>query len=1379
MAMTKANIETLPTFLRTYRTPEYLTDCNVWQAARATSAAITLFDPIKLGRNGIEFIDSSYGYNNPCEALIWEVKWQFPGRPIMILSIGTGLGDVVQISDSRDFLLEALRKMATSSKRTDLRLKQKYNSPGVYHRFNVETVLEDNKFLDPQMFSHIAAHTANYLKDKTRSVEQFVDTFTRSGVSQPKAQLDENDKKCLSDLCITDPSTDKKDIESRKGGLLKDCYRWILSHKDFQQFLNDSESPILWIKGDPGKGKTMLLCGIIDELERANQTSLSYFFCQATNDRLNTATSVLRGLIYHLACYDPRLTKHVRKKYDINRDVFRNQGVWHELCDILASMLNDPSLENAILVVDALDECITRQKDLLEFIAKPSHAKWIVSSRNSPDIEEVLNDAEQKVKIHLEINEASVSAAVNSFIDFKVDQLARKKKYDRETRLAILEHLRLNAGGTFLWVSLACQELSSQKCPNWQRLKELKISLTESDSLYRSMLEQINQHKDSKLFKDILATALVLYRSATVEELHLLVEGLQNFDREEAEEAIKSCGCFLTIRSNSVSFMHQPENDYFLNECLREILPFSIADQHRKVFTRSLDLLHDVLKRDIYGLNTPGCLIDEVNAPQPDPLAAIRYSCTFWVNHLLDSRVDVIASENDKILDFFKKGYLHWLEALSLLNQVSIAGKAMQQLEAYLQGKAPQNLQDIVRDARLFLLLHGGVIEMAPLQVYVSALIFSPTNSLIRETFTHEEPQWIEVKPRVEENWDACQPTLEGHDRHVTSVVFSNDGQRLASGSRDKTVKIWDATSGTCLQTLESHSSEVTSIAFSKDGQRLASGSRDKTVKIWDATSGECLQTLGNHSSEVTSVALSNDGRRLASGSDDKTVKIWDTTSGACLKTLKGHSGSVTSVAFSNNGQRLASGSRDKTVKVWDPSSGTCLQTLESHASEVTSVALSNYGQRLASGSDDETVKIWDTTSGACLETLEGHSWSVTSVAFSNDGQRLASGSDDKTLRVWNVTSGTCLQTLEGHNSGVTSVVFSNDGQRLASGSDDKTVKIWDVTSGPCPQTAKSHDESVTSVAFSNDGKRLASGSDDHTVKIWDVTSGACLGTLEGHSWSVTSVAFSNDGQRLVSGSDDKTLRVWNVASGKHLWTLEGHNGGVTSVVFSKDGQRLASGSDDNTFKIWDVTSNKCLHTLENHCWPLSLLVMSNDDQRLASGSNDKTVRIWDATSGKLLHTFHDLDYYGASVVLSDDGQRLASGSLDNTIKIWDATSDTCLRNFQAHDYYRASAALSKDGQLLASGSDDNTVKIWSTYSGALAQTLKGHHRPVISMTFSNDGQKLASGSVDHTVKIWNTTSNLGHDFWGLPEDSGGPYLAGDFSDVLKKWTATGIKVRW
>ncbi|KKF94495.1 Vegetative incompatibility protein HET-E-1 [Ceratocystis platani] len=415
--------------------------CKVWEVARATSAAFTFFDPIKLGRDNIEFIDASYGYNNPCEVLVSEAEKLLPGREMIILSIGTGLGDAIEIKDSQHSVVEALSKMAVSSRSTDQRIKTRYNKIGMYHRFNVDVGLRDAATLGCFELSTISAHTINYLHGNGESVTRFVKALATGSVSYPTVCHDEKDKECLRDLYVTDPRTDKKNIEERKGGLMKDCYRWIVEHKDFQQFLQEEESRILWIKGHPGKGKTMLLCGIINELELQRPVPpLSYFFCQAANDQLNTATSVLRGLIYDLANQNPQLTKHVRKKYDVaGNKLFSNGSLWNDLCDILTNMLNDPSLRNAILIVDALDECSKSRQKLLEFISKPSPAKWIVSSRNWPEIEEVLSDADQKVTIHLEINQDSVSAAVDSYIKWGVDRLVKRKKYDDDTKMVMLK----------------------------------------------------------------------------------------------------------------------------------------------------------------------------------------------------------------------------------------------------------------------------------------------------------------------------------------------------------------------------------------------------------------------------------------------------------------------------------------------------------------------------------------------------------------------------------------------------------------------------------------------------------------------------------------------------------------------------------------------------------------------------------------------------------------------------------------------------------------------------------------------------------------------------------------------------------------------------
>ncbi|CAM1503379.1 Fc.00g081550.m01.CDS01 [Cosmosporella sp. VM-42] len=1130
---------------------------------------------------------------------------------------------------------------------------------------------------------------------------------------QEKRHQDDRDKQCLKDLRETNPRDDKTRIQDTKGGLLRDSYRWILSHDDFRRWRDDPQTQLLWIKGDPGKGKTMLLCGIIDELDKEPNNVLSYFFCQATEATLSNATAVLRGLIYLLLIQQPSLLSHVREKHDhAGKQLFEDGNAWEALSKILTAMLNDLSLNGAILIIDALDECKTNRNHLLNFITKPSRVKWIVSSRNWPDIEEKLDKAKQKVRLHLELNKDSISAAVRIYIRHKVDALVEQKEYDHETRDAIEQHLVANANDTFLWVALVCKELGNTDV--WDVLDVIKQIPAGLEALYDRMIQHIQslERRNPEMCRQILSTAIVAYRPLRLEELGRLSDLPSSIQRstDHISKITSMCGSFLTIRDKVVYIIHQSAKDFLYSSTF--LFPSGVIHHHHNLFLRSLEALSETLRRDIYSLTAPGFPIDQVSPPNPDPLASIRYSCVFWVDHLDDSEPRAEMSNKDLqdsgvIHNFLKRKYLYWLESLSLLCHLSEGALAVQKLEALVSHMKARDLTGLLRDARRFILSHKRAIEIAPLQVYASALVFSPTSSQVRKLFMEEQPDWIILKPHMEPDWNACLQTLEGHSDWVNSVAFSADGQRLASGSDDHTIKVWDAATGACLQTLEGHSSSVNSVAFSADGQRLASGSYDRTTKVWDAATGACLQTLEGHSDWVNSVAFSADSQRLASGSDDRTIKVWDAATGVCLQTLEGHSSWVNSVAFSADGQRLASGSYDHTIKVWDAATGACLQTLEGHSSSVRSVAFSADGQRLASGSYDRTIKVWDAATGACLQTLEGHSDWVNSVAFSADSQRLASGSGDHTIKVWDAATGACLQTLEGHSSSVRSVAFSADSQRLASGSDDRTIKVWDAATGACLQTLEGHSDWVNSVAFSADGQRLASGSDDRTIKVWDAATGVCLQTLEGHSSWVNSVAFSADGQRLASGSYDHTIKVWDAATGACLQTLEGHSSSVRSVAFSADGQRLASGSYDRTIKVWDAATGACLQTLEGHSDWVNSVAFSADGQRLASGSDDRTIKVWDAATGACLQTLEGHSSSVNSVAFSADSQRLASGSDDRTIKVWDAATGACLQTLEGHSDWVRSVAFSADGQRLASGSDDRTIKVWDAATGACLQTLE------------------------------------------------------------------------
>jgi hypothetical protein len=225
----------------------------------------------------------------------------------------------------------------------------------------------------------------------------YISPFDGEGVGEAfKRLLAEVDtvSKCLRDLYCTDSCNDKKRIEETKGGLLADSYHWVLDNATFRRWQQNPDSRLLGVNGDPGKGKTMLLCGIIDELQNTmpRSTLLSYFFCQAADSRINTATAVLRGLLYILVSQQPSLVSHLRKKHNLaGKSLFEDSNAWVALKEIWADVLKDPSLNPTYLIIDALDECVTDLPKLLHFIAHQSSAssrvKWIVSSRNWPHIE--------------------------------------------------------------------------------------------------------------------------------------------------------------------------------------------------------------------------------------------------------------------------------------------------------------------------------------------------------------------------------------------------------------------------------------------------------------------------------------------------------------------------------------------------------------------------------------------------------------------------------------------------------------------------------------------------------------------------------------------------------------------------------------------------------------------------------------------------------------------------------------------------------------------------------------------------------------------------------------------------------------------------------
>jgi WD40 repeat protein len=531
---------------------------------------------------------------------------------------------------------------------------------------------------------------------------------------------------------------------------------------------------------------------------------------------------------------------------------------------------------------------------------------------------------------------------------------------------------------------------------------------------------------------------------------------------------------------------------------------------------------------------------------------------------------------------------------------------------------------------------------------------------------------------------------------------------------------------------LEGHNHWVTALCLLPDG-RLASGSWDGTIRLWDTTSGAETARLRVYSLGVTALCALPEGR-LASASELGTIQLWDVTSG--VEIARQHSSPVTALSLLPDG-RLASFSHARAIQLWDPTSGfeTARLSLDGR---VNSSAVLRDG-RLASACDN-TIRLWDVTSGVEIARLEGHTDLVTALCVLPDGC-LASASRDNTIRQWDVTSGVEIARLQGQIDLVTALCVLPDG-RLASGSEDGTIRLWDLTSGVETNRLKEHSLAVTGLCVLPD-RRLASASRDKTIRLWDPTSAAESARLELSVGTISALCVLPEG-RLASASRDNAIRLWDVTSGVEIARLEGHIDLVTSLCVLPDG-RLASGSEDGTIRLWDPTSAVESALFEQSVGTISALCVLPKG-RLASASRDKTIRLWDVTSGvETARLELSVGTVTALCVLPDG--RLASGSGDGTIRLLDPTSGAGITlRFKGHTNLVTVLCTLPDGRLASASAfhprlghiSESTIRLWDVTSGAETARLEGHNTALVTALCVLPDGRLASGSDDKTIRLWD-----------------------------------------
>ncbi len=545
--------------------------------------------------------------------------------------------------------------------------------------------------------------------------------------------------------------------------------------------------------------------------------------------------------------------------------------------------------------------------------------------------------------------------------------------------------------------------------------------------------------------------------------------------------------------------------------------------------------------------------------------------------------------------------------------------------------------------------------------------------------------------------WDADSgdeiARFTGHSDIVSRVVFNSDETKLLSGSLDRTIRLWDVATGA--QTLEIDSpGAILNVAFSPDSAQAVSSSADeslgdvpddtvdRTIRVWDLTTGDEIQRFEPNSGYVRAVDFSPNGKEVVSGTwnslDGGVLQLWNVATGALERRFfGGHSDIITAVRFNADGSRLLSASWDRSLVLWNVATGVELRRLEGHDDRILSAAFSPDEQYIIAGTGnmgnnipdltndlvaDPSVWVWDLAqSRAEIRQFTGHTDWVWSADISPDATLIATGSgplnladtNDTSVRVWDLNTGETVQTFEGHENTINQVQFTPDGSAVASASWDGTVRLWPLDGSEPRVLVNLPDTRILTLDFNQDGTQMLTGGTDSVVYLWDVATGEQLKAFDGHSSDINMVAFSPDDTMAASASSDQTIKLWDLSSGEEIRTLTGHTSDVTGVAFSPDGTLLLSTSWDATVRLWDVATGEEIRQFVGHTRVTFGPSFSPDGKYALTGSADTTVRLWDVATGEEVREFNGHSSWVLSTVFSQDGSLIVTGAEDDTARLW------------------------------------------------------------------------------------------------------------------------------